>query len=394
MTIEDLITVLALGCRVSLNKWDSQLIYSFADQIGRGNGFTEKQSTLALKILKRHSADISAQVRINIDQFLENPTYKYPFRQINITKKIDIVSDSHWGRVAKVQFPYNEEYVNQIRKSRDELNHAVWDKDEKSWIFSVTEANIQFLMNLAEKENFQVDEEFKKYANQSNEILQNMEHHAPMLVVKDNALKFVNISKNIPELTTTNILEALFIARRCGISIWDETISNFIDSDMVTPLVREFLKNDPDNTTFIDTKNTPFSDLETFVKYLSPCVFVIPGGIEMEKLQLAYEFLKSIGIDNTEMAVMFRLPSESHKKFNDFVKEHKLNSPITEKTKVVFISSKLPKPFVKSKVKFNCVINLGFGGVHYSIKNFVENHENLIFYTEKKSQKEFEFVLV
>ena len=80
--------------------------------------------------------------------------------------------------------------------------------------------------------------------------------------------------------------------------------------------------------------------------------------------------------------------------FNDFVKENKLNSPITEKTKIVFISSKLPKPFVKSKVKFNCVINLGFGGVHYSIKNFVENHENLIFYTEKKSQKEFEFVLV
>ena len=140
MTIEDLITVLALGCRVSLNKWDSQLVYSFADQVGRGNGFTEKQSTLALKILKRHSSDISNQIKTNIDQFLENPTYRYPFRQINSTKKIDIVSDDQWGCVAKVQFPYNEEYVNQIRKSRDELNHAVWDKDEKSWIFSVTEA--------------------------------------------------------------------------------------------------------------------------------------------------------------------------------------------------------------------------------------------------------------
>jgi hypothetical protein len=199
MTIEDLITVLALGYRFPLNKWDSQLVYSFADQIGQGRGFTEKQATLALKILKRHYMDLSNHLKINIEQFLENPTYRYEFRQLNSTKKIDIVSDPQWGRVAKVQFPYNEDYVGQIRKSRDELNHAVWDKDEKSWIFSVTEANIQFLMNLAEKENFHVDEEFKKYVNQSKEILQNIDLHVPMLMVKDNRLKFVNISKNIPE---------------------------------------------------------------------------------------------------------------------------------------------------------------------------------------------------
>lgn len=394
MTVEDLITVLALGYKFSLNKWDSQLVYSFADQIGQGRGFTEKQATLAVKILKRHSTDLSNHLKTNIEQFLENPTYRYEFRQLNNTKKIDIVSDNQWGRVAKVQFPYNEEYVTQIRKSRDELNHAVWDKDEKSWIFSVTEANIQFLINLAEKENFQVDEEFKKYAEQVNEIVGNIDLHVPMLAVKDNGLKFVNISKNIPDLTTADILEALFVARRYGISIWDETISNFLDSDMVTPMVREFLKTDPSEKFHIDIKNTPISDLEIFVKYLGPCVFVIPGGSEMEKLQLAHNFLKSIDLPDNEMTVMFRMPSESHKKFNDFVKENKLNSPITEKTKVVFISSKLPKPLIKSKVKFNSIINLGFGGVHYSIKNFVENHENSISYTEKKSQRELEFVLV
>jgi preprotein translocase subunit SecD len=115
---------------------------------------------------------------------------------------------------------------------------------------------------------------------------------------------------------------------------------------------------------------------------------------EMEKLQLGYDFLKSIKVDKSEMSVMFRMPSESHKKFNDFIKENKLNSPISEKTKVVFISSKLPKPLIKSKIKFNSLINLGFGGVHYSIKNFVENQENCISYTEKILQKEFEFVLV
>ena len=394
MNVEDLITVLALGYKFSLNKWDSQLVYSFADQIGQGRGFTEKQAGLALKILKRHSTDLSNHLKTDINQYLENPTYRYEFRQLNNTKKIDVVSDTAWGQVAKVQFPYNEDYVTQIRKNRDTLNHATWDKDEKSWIFSVTEPNIQFLMNLAKQENFQIDDTFKKYVNQSTEVLQNLDQHAPMLVVKDNCLKFVNIFKNIPELDTVDIIEALFIARRYGISIWDDTISKVIESDMVTPMVREFLKTDPSEKFHVDMKNTPISDLEIFVKYLGPCVFVIPGGSEMEKLQLAYDFLKSINLADNEMSVMFRMPSESHKKFNDFVKENKLNSPISEKTKVVFISSKLPKPLIKSKIKFNSVINLGFGGVHYSIKNFVENHENCISYTEKKLQKEFEFVLM
>jgi len=83
------------------------------------------------------------------------------------------------------------------------------------------------------------------------------------------------------------------------------------------------------------------------------------------------------------MSVMFRLPAETGKNFNDFVKNNQLNNPITDKTKIVFISSKLPKPVIKSKVKFNCVINLGLGGVHYTIKNFTENHENLINFSEK-----------
>lgn len=394
MNVEDLIIVLSLDLTANLNKWDSQLILSFADQASQGRGLTEKQATLALKILKRHSASLSAHFRTDIVQYLANPTYRYPFRQINNAKKVEFADDTVFGKVIKVQFPYNENYVNIIRRQKEHLGHAVWDGDQKSWIFSATEPNIRFLTNLIAGENFEVDEEFKKYTTQSIKILEDIESHAPMLVVRDKTLKFVNIPKNIPELTTTDMLEALFIARRYGIFIWDDTFSDFVDSDMVSPIVRTFLKTDPSEKFHIDIKKTPISDLEVFVKYLGPCVFVIPGGSELEKLQLSYDFLKSIDIDNSEMSVMFRLPSESHKKFNDFVKENKLNSPITEKTKVVFISSKLPKPLVKSKVKFNSVINLGFGGVHYSIKNFVENHENLIFYTDKKTQRELDFVIL
>ena len=137
-----------------------------------------------------------------------------------------------------------------------------------------------------------------------------------------------------------------------------------------------------------DNENHGISDLTDIIKNMSPCLFVIPGGSEHENLMMSYEFLKSIGITNHEMSVMFRGPSDTHEIFNNFVKNMELNSPISEQTKIVFVSSKLPKPVLKSKIKFHSVVNLGYSNVHYTMKDFVGNHENLVFYSKKKELKD------
>lgn len=390
LTIEDLIVKLG-SAPVTINAWDQQLVRSFADQINRGSGFTEKQGNLALKMLKKHSAILSSVYSTDITNFLTNPTYKYPFRLIGSLKKISIIKKDTLGPVVKVEFPYSEAWVNKIRSNKNDLDHAVWDKDEKSWIFSLSEKNLVFLMSFIKDENFQCDENFKNYQTQITSIMENIEHHVPMLVIDEKIPKFVNIPKNIPELKTNDILASIFEARKNGIFTWDETISNFLDSDAVSPIIRDFLKSDPSEKFHVDPKNTPILELCDFIKYLGPSVFVIPGGSELEKLEQSYNFLKSTGLEDAQMSVLFRLPSDTHKKFNDFVKSNNLNSPITEKTQIVFISSKLPKPLLKSKVYFNSVINLGFGGVHYSIKNYVENHHNTIYFSEKSNRKDFEF---
>jgi hypothetical protein len=104
--------------------------------------------------------------------------------------------------------------------------------------------------------------------------------------------------------------------------------------------------------------------------------------------------MKQIGMQDHEMSVMFRLPSNTHEIFNNFVKNNNLNNPLTEDTKVVFVSSKLPKPVLKSKIKFHCVLNMGFSNVHYTMKDFVGKHENLVFYSGKKQQRELKFAFM
>jgi hypothetical protein len=390
LTVEDLIIKLAFAS-AKINSWDQQLVNSFADQIGRGSGFTEKQGNLALKILKRHSAILSTLYLADISNFITNPTYKYPLRQLNNTRKISIIKKEPFGSVIKVEFPYSDDYVNKIRSKKNELGHAVWDKEEKSWIFSLCEANLVFLVEFIKDEKFQCDEQFEKYQSHLTDIIKNMEKYVPMLVLDEKTPKFVNISRYVPALETNDILTAVFEARKNGIFTWDENISNFLESDNVPDVVRNFLKTDPSEKFHVEPKNTPMLELDWVIKYLGPSIFVIPGGSELEKLEQSYNFLKSVGIDNDQMSVMFRLPSDINKKFNDFVKTNNLNSPITEKTKIVFISSKLPKPLLKSKVNFNSIINLGFGGVHYSIKNYVENHCNTIYFSEKSNRRDFVF---
>jgi hypothetical protein len=124
---------------------------------------------------------------------------------------------------------------------------------------------------------------------------------------------------------------------------------------------------------------------------MSPCLFVLPGGSELDKTKMIYNLLVEQGYSSDEISVMFRLPSSDGKNFNDFVKNCGLNNPITENTKFVFVSIKLPKPVLKSKMKFNSVVSLGRSNVHYTIREFFKNRENLIYYCEPGKQKEYNF---
>jgi hypothetical protein len=394
MYIEDLITALVINFRVSINPFDSNLVYSFHEQIAKGSGFTEKQATVAVKILKRHVTKLKTLGFTDISQYLENPTYKLPIRTIMSHKRMSIIPHDVYGRVIKMEFPFNEALLARIRNEKMSLNYANWNPEEKSWIFSLDERSLSFLIKVATEENFQVDEEFKNYQNQIKEIESNFEQYVPMLSYDSKNLKFSNISPKIPQPTNSNILENLFEARKLGIFTWDETIQETDEWKNADSVTRQFLQVAPDEEFSINLENTTIFSLKEIVQYMSPVLFIIPGGTEIEKLEMCHEFLKTLNINNEEISVLFRLPKDTGEKFNNFVKEQKLNSPISEKTKAVFISNKVPKPIIESSIHFNAIVSFNFFNIHYSIRNLLKWHSNVIQMTEKKQQKELNFVLM
>lgn len=387
MYIEDLVTEL-IFCRVALNSYDHNLVYSFYDQICRGSGLTEKQSVLATRIIKRYSAQLSIGLQKNLEPFLENPQFRLPIRKISSERRLDVVEHTTYGRVIKAVFPYSQQTVETIRKNKDTIGTSFWDKDEKCWFFGLSENSIQFLLGL---ENFEIDETLKNYKEQISQIHIDIEKYVPMLVIDNFEPKLQNCDKNVPELESKDIISAIFEARKKGVYTWDETIAKFIDSDELDPVTRDFLKTDPGEKFGVDSQTSKISEISTIILNLLPVLVIIPGGDELDKMTVSTEFFKDLGITNEEMSVMFRLPSNTHQVFNEFVKLHELNSPISEKTKVVFVSSKIPKPIFKSGIKFHCVLNLGYSNVHYTMRDFLKNHENGILYSKEKDIKNLRY---
>lgn len=380
MNVEDLISELVFR-NISMNIWDQNVIFSFWDQILKGNGMTEKQGALAIRILKRHSSTLSLVLQQDVDTFLQNPVFRLPVRKISNEKRLSVINHPVFGKAIKAVFPYNEKTVNEIRKNRDTIGQAHWDKDEKCWFFALNEQSIQFVSEL---DTFELDEILKNYLDQISHIHKNIENYVPMLIIENLKPKLKNCVKNMPVLASNDLVSAIFEARTKGICTWDDTINNFIESDELDPLTREFLKSDPGEKFKINSDTYSLNDISTIVCNLLPVMVIIPGGDELNKMSLACEFFRNSGISNQEMSVMFRLPTNTHAIFNEYVKFNELNSPISENTKVVFVSSKIPKPIFKSKIKFHCILNLGYNNVHYTMQDFVKNQENNIIFAKAK----------
>ncbi len=392
MHIEDLIILIA--SRIQMNPFDSKLVYSFQDQIFRGSGFTEKQANLAIKILRRQKAKLEQITGKDITQFLDNPSFRLSKRTVNNNKRLSVMPNSVYGKMIKAEFPFSEELVQSIRENRSKLHFAQWDKDEKAWLFSLDERSLKFLMPVSKKYEFLLTEEMENYFSQIEEIEQNIEDHIPMVSMEENVFKFKNISDRVPQPSTTDVFRALFEARKVGIQTWDDTVSSEIKKNGCEKAVLDFLEVNPSQPYEFLLENHSFFEIQNIVKYLTPCIFVIPGGSELEKVQLSLGLLKSIGVDNSEISVLFRLPKETGENFNNFVKNNLLNNPITDQTKAVFISSKIPKTIIEPKIKFNSVVNFNFYSVHYTIREFLKNHHNVVHVMDKKPQRNINFAFM
>lgn len=405
--IDNLVGIGSLGNSRAdfLAAYDDTLLSSFDSQLSSGLGLTEKQQALAVRILKKHSQEISNLISKPVELFLENPQFRSPPRSINHSKTVKLVKDQENKRsLIRVSFPYDEKLVNDIKVykrvtsiKRPSVSRPInyedifWNTQSRTWDFHLREEHIDWLSSKLSSEGFSFDNELVEFSKEISKVKNQIEKYVPMVIFDGKNFKFSNTHKNIPQPQSSDLLEVLFYARKYGISTWDENIDQALNDVTINSYTKTLLSKKIDGDIVIDPEIVKIDELSDTIDYIGNTVFVIPGGDEYSMLTMAHRFLQRIGIRNDQISVLFRLDGNSGKICNDYVKDNQLNNPINENIKIFFISTKVPKPLLKTSTTIDAIVNLGSTTVHYTLKNLLKNHHFVINYTTKKLKERYIF---
>ena len=384
MNIEDLIDRLAnagnfiFDNSIKISKTDISIIHSLSEQIQRGNGYTEKQRTLAVRLVSTYATELSLELKYDITIDLSTPKFRYPIRVLTGHKSVEVKLMPTGEKKIVVQFPFNNELIELFKSYKKEIkasSDANWDSESRSWVFEFSEPNVLFLRNTLGS-GFVFDQEFLEVALQIEEIKNNIEDYIPMIVYNDGKYHYKNTVSKIPQPSSTNLIEVLLDSRKYGITCWDDAIDLALKSDEIPQSVQLLVTSK--SGTPVMLKNSQLSDIADILLYSNNVLFVIPGGTELLHLTTVHTYLKSRNVSDTDIAVLFRLDSSSGKVCNEYIKDHHLNNPISDQIKYTFISGKFPKPLIESGKRFDLVVYFGSNSAHFTLRNYVRNHHNVI----------------
>lgn len=366
-------------CDLSLA--DIQIIDSIASQVIQGTGFTERQSLLILRLLSKYSSEIVKTIP-NIMQMISAPCYQLPIRKLQTEKRVSIERSDAGKCIVCVSFPYDQLKVEHIKKNRAALGHPMWDDERRAWTFMLCESTVLFIKDLISHDEFIIDPEFDEYIAQAEQIIHNMDHHVPMVELVNGNLQYKNVSQYVPKLECDGtVVDGLFNSAKHGITVWSDNVVDYLRASDCNPLTKRFLLA-ADNRVFeVNGKDYSLESLNEIIKHLLPIIFVV-GDNELACVKQLHQALTHMGYTCDQISVLFRLPSVTGKHFNDYVKDHALNSSLTDDTKFVIISTKMPKPVLQSNIQFNNVISLGKYPAHYTVLNLLNSCQKLIYYYE------------
>lgn len=368
---------------------DETFFENVAASLHNGNALTEKQGTLAVKLIKNNVSRLDPKHFPDALNDLDNPQWKMPFRVLPVHKTITIQKHQKYGKAIYLEFPFDEKMVEHLRLwNKGSTDKGQWDSAIRKWILTLREDNVLMVGDQILPTGFTPDEEFVSIFREITQIRDNLDTHLPMIVTADDTFKLVNQSPKIPQLDTQDLIEALFTAREYGITTWDDTIEEVVTHEEFNPVTRGVLKYlDGDSYLWFHSTDHVIENFDQLLIYGGTALIIVPGGSEYENVKQWSEFAQSIGIDKQQQSVMFRLPN-GDAQLNAYVRAEGLNNPVTDTTKIVFVSTKIPKPLVKDGIKFATVINLGFyHSMHFTMSTMIANARNLVYYSIKEPSK-------
>jgi hypothetical protein len=225
--------------RISLARYDIQIVDSMSSTTVFGTALTDKQAELAVKLILKYRKQF-AKLGVDVTP-IENPVFRITPRKIDRTKAIWIES----GKIV-VKFPYNNELIKDVLNYRSERKGAMhFDRENKVWNLGITEFNVNWVVTWGELKEFDISPEVHLLFNKVIECEQQL--YEIKLVKDDTGLKITNAAESLINYINEN-LGGFDIANAVKLVDYAGILGYTVDDMIIRPALLDCFIN---HTTYI-----------------------------------------------------------------------------------------------------------------------------------------------
>ena len=207
--------------KISLARYDIQIVNSMANATMFGTALTERQAGLAVKLVLKYRRQF-AKLGIDVTP-VEDPQYRIPPRKMDRTKSI-------WTADGKIhaKFPYDTVLINNLQTFRESSQgRAYYDRDTKIWHLALTEYNVNWIVTWGDANGFKIDNAVREIFYQILECKQ--QPFEIKLVQQDSEYTITNAADSLIEyikehaggFSLDNLVKLIDHAGLCGYAIDD-----------------------------------------------------------------------------------------------------------------------------------------------------------------------------
>lgn len=326
----------------ALDKSDISLIQSFAKQIVRNLGFTDRQHELAKQKVYDYADTFS---------FLENlkditDRTRIPLRQIDRSRWIRIEENDKGDFQIAIRFTFQKKLISSIEDIRRNIQDTgLYDKENKIHRFEYSEKNLYEIVKAFEGKNFELDELTSNIYNKLTALT--ADNHVPG--VYDNTIKNLHpngvkaIIDEIGEPSSDNLLLYKDRSLKYGLQV-DGVVAD--DNSLAYKIAKRKVINlqVPSHTYRLDTLLLALEDLKRL-----PILILVPQESCYDSIVTIQEHLDNL-ISHKDISVMFRMDNQGEGiQFNEYLKQKQINNKVDSNTKIVYtLDSKVSKPLLNS----------------------------------------------
>lgn len=371
--IDDAIIYLGNGVtwsQLAIQPHDHPITKSLGNQLENGLAFTEKQSVIAERLVKKYSG-ILKDYGFDVDKILQEKIYKQPFRTIDKTKILYVD-----GENIVCKSPFIPDLVNAFKKrKKTSYEKGEYQPDSKEWSFDYNEPNVDFLIKNTKGKDFSINNDIINCYEKISKVFKEGLRYYPILKYDT---KFFVENLNVSEEdkkeleNITSVRKAIFWARKRGCLVYDDSVVDQFDN--VTDYDK--LSMGDLQTKVIDFRKYPFTDLVNIINATNTTIILVHSN-DVEQLKNWIVKLKDNGVSAEDIAVCFRYKKDAEG--NSFIKEEQVNEYSPNK-KVLITNERIPKPFIKDKIDPDLIIvDLPVQPSHYKTQIYLDN-KSLVMY--------------